>query len=98
MATKMFMNVMAKELGIQKERSFSIFTLSYDLLVANEWFKKRDVTRVNAIQIDYLLTRMINRGSYLDCKVISGECEVTRHKLQCSGESDGNFVVKKDTT
>ena len=57
--TKMFMEVLTIELGIQRESPFWILR-SYDLLVANTWFKKRDShlvnfsTRVSANEIDYL--------------------------------------------
>lgn len=51
----------------------------YELLVANTCFKKRVNelvtfrTRVNATQIDYFLTRMIDKDSCLNCKVILRE-------------------------
>lgn len=42
MATKVFMEALAMELGIQKENPFSDFALSYDLVVANTLFKKKN--------------------------------------------------------
>ena len=56
-----------------KGESILDFALSYDLWVTNTWFKKRYTklmtfrTRVNATQIDYFLTRMLDRSSCLDC-------------------------------
>ena len=38
-------------------------------------------TRVNGTQIDNFLTRIIDRGSFLNCKVLTGECVATQHKL-----------------
>ena len=63
------------------------FAISYNLSVANTWFKKRNnnlVTfraRVGATQIDYCLTRIIDRDNYLNCKVTLGERMATQHKL-----------------
>ena len=60
--------------------SYLDFAPSYELLVANTCFIKRDNelvtfrTRVNATQIDYFLIRMIDKGSCLNCKVILREC------------------------
>ncbi|XP_021773583.1 uncharacterized protein LOC110737547 [Chenopodium quinoa] len=63
------------------------FSQSYDLFLANTWFKKRDSHLItfwsgaNATQIDFLLTRSADRQSCLNCKVIPGESVVTQHRL-----------------
>jgi len=63
------------------------FAQSYDLILANTWFKKRDSHLItfrngaNATQIDFLLTRSIDRQSCINCKVIPGESVVTQHRL-----------------
>lgn len=75
--------------GTRNEEGEAIldFALSYDLMVVNTWFKKRDshlVTYrngVNATQIDFFLTRRGEKRSCLDCKVIPGEATTEQHKL-----------------
>ena len=63
------------------------FAQSYDLLIVNTWFKKRDSHLVtyrsgaNATQIDFLLARRGERRNFLDCKVIPGEAATEQHKL-----------------
>ena len=64
--------------GSMKIGVFSGFC-TQDLLVANTRFKKRDshlvtyITIVNGIKIDYFLTKVINKSSCLNCKVIPRE-------------------------
>jgi len=61
------------------------FALSYDLILANTWFRKRVSHLItfrrgsSASQIDFFLTRRVDRGNCIDCKVISGESIVTQH-------------------
>jgi hypothetical protein len=63
------------------------FALAYDLIVANNLFRKRVSYLVTFIcgqhcsQIDFILTRREDRHACLDCKVILGECVVPQHKL-----------------
>ena len=63
------------------------FTLSYDLILANTWFKKRESHLItfrsesSASQIDFFLTRKVDRGCCMDCKVVPGESVVTQYKL-----------------
>ena len=63
------------------------FTLSYDLILANIWFRKKVCHLItfksgsSASQIDSFLTRRVDRGNCIDCKVISGESTVTQHTL-----------------
>ena len=62
------------------------FAVSYDMIIANIWFRKLDSHLItyrsggNANQIDFFLTRRVGR-SCLDCKVILGECVATQHRL-----------------
>ena len=35
----------------------------------------------NASQIDFLLTRKVNRGCCMDCKVVPSESVLTQHRL-----------------
>ena len=63
------------------------FALTYDLLIANTVFKKRESHLVtfrsgqHSSQIDLILSRREDRRDFLDCKVIPGECAVPQHKL-----------------
>ena len=63
------------------------FALSYDLILANTWFRKRESHLItfrsgsNASQIDFFLIRRVDRGSCIDCKVVPDESVVTQHKL-----------------
>ena len=55
------------------------FTMAYDLIIANTYFKKRDEHLItfksgsNKSQIDFFLTRNMDKITYKDCKVIIGE-------------------------
>ena len=85
MATKVFMEALAMEM--QKENPFLDFALSYDLVVTNTSFKKKDThlitfkTRSKAIQSDSFLIRIIDGSSCLNYKIIPRECVATQHKL-----------------
>jgi hypothetical protein len=63
------------------------FTIAYDLMVANTFFRKKKshLTTFNSgqysSQIDFVLTRREERPNCMDCKVIPGECVVTQHKF-----------------
>jgi hypothetical protein len=62
------------------------FVIAYDLMVANTLFKKKShlitfSSGQHTSQIDFVLTRREERPNCMDCKVISGECVVTQHKL-----------------
>ena len=63
------------------------FTLSYDLILANTWYSKRESHLMtfrsgsSASQIDLFLTRKVDRGCCMNYKVASGENVVTQHKL-----------------
>jgi len=63
------------------------FALSYNLILENTWFRKRESHLItfrsgsSASQIDFFLTRKIDRGCYMDCKVVPGESAVTQHGL-----------------
>ena len=58
------------------------FAVSYDMILANTWFRKLDSFLItyrsggNAGQIDFFFTRRVRRSCCLDCKVISGECVI----------------------
>ena len=76
-------------LGKKMNKSNSIldFILSYDLILANTWFRKREShliafrSRSSASQIEFFLTRKVERGCCMDCKVVPGESVVTQHRL-----------------
>jgi hypothetical protein len=63
------------------------FALTYDLIVANTFFRKIFFHLItfssgqHCNQIDFILTRREDRHACLDCKVIPGECVVPQHKL-----------------
>ena len=63
------------------------FALTYDLLIANTVFKKRESHLVtfrsgqHSSQIDFILARREDRRDCLDSKVIPGEYVVPQHKL-----------------
>ncbi|XWS28049.1 hypothetical protein CRYUN_Cryun25bG0032400 [Craigia yunnanensis] len=62
------------------------FVVSYDLILANIWFRKLDSHFItfrsgeNANQINFFLTKSVGR-SCLDYKIIPGECVATQHHL-----------------
>jgi hypothetical protein len=63
------------------------FGLSYDMILANTWFRKREShlvtfkSGVNTSQIDFFLLRKRDRGCCIDCKVIPGESVATQHRV-----------------
>jgi hypothetical protein len=71
----------------QEEEGILNFTLAYDLIVANTFFRKRVSHLVtfssgqHCNQIDFILVRREDSHACLDCKVIPGECVVPQHKL-----------------
>ena len=75
--------------GELNEGSKSIldFSLSYDCKIVNTYFKKREehlITHKSAVassQIDFFLVQNIDKRSYKDCKVISGESLITQHRI-----------------
>ncbi|KAJ7959944.1 Retrovirus-related Pol polyprotein LINE-1 [Quillaja saponaria] len=75
--------------GVKNEGGESIldFTVAYDLILANTFFKKREShlitfsSRPNKSQIDFVMTRKVDRAVCKDCKVLPGECLVSQHKL-----------------
>ena len=75
--------------GDKNEMGESIleFATSYDLIIANTLFRKRDEHLItfksgcNNSQIDFFLTRGADRLICKDCKVIPGESLSTQHRL-----------------
>jgi hypothetical protein len=71
----------------QEGKDILDFAVAYDLLVVSTFFRKRQSHLVtfssshHSSQIDFVLTRRIDRRACLDCKVIPGECVVAQHKL-----------------
>jgi hypothetical protein len=71
----------------QEREDILNFAIAYDLMVANTFFRKKKshlitfISGQHSSQIDFLLTRREERPNCMDCKVISGECVVTQHKL-----------------
>jgi hypothetical protein len=63
------------------------FAIVYDLMVANTFFRKKKSHLItfnsgqHSNQIDFVLTRREERPNCMDCKIISGKCVVTQHKL-----------------
>jgi hypothetical protein len=63
------------------------FAITYDLMVANTFFRKKKSHLItfssgqHSSQIDFVLTRKEERPNCMDCKVIPDECVVTQHKL-----------------
>ena len=63
------------------------YALSYDLILANTWFRERESHLItfrsgsSASQIDFFLTRKVDRCCCMDCKVVPGESVVTQHRL-----------------
>ena len=72
------------------------FAIAFDLMIANTFFHKRQSHLVifssgqYFSQIDFVLTRR-DKQTCMDCKVISGECVVTQHKLVVA---DFRFLVQ----
>ncbi|KAJ7979012.1 Retrovirus-related Pol polyprotein LINE-1 [Quillaja saponaria] len=75
--------------GVKNEGGESIldFAVAYDLILANTFFKKRESHLItfssgpNKSQIDFVMTRKVDRAVCKDCKVLPGECLVSQHKL-----------------
>jgi hypothetical protein len=71
----------------QEEDDILNFALAYDLIVANNLFRKRVSHLVtfssgqHCSEIDFILMRREDRHTCFDCKVIPGECVVPQHKL-----------------
>jgi hypothetical protein len=61
------------------------FTVTYDLMVANIFFRKKNLITFNSgqnsSQINFVLTRKEERPNCMDYKVISDESVVTQHKV-----------------
>ncbi len=61
--------------------------MAYDLMLANTYFVKRESHLVtfksgqHRSQIDFLLTRKINRALCKDCKVIPGKTLISQYWL-----------------
>ena len=74
--------------GDRNEAGNSIlgFVVSYDMTLANTWFRKIDSHLIiyrsggNASQIGFFLIRRVGR-SCIDCKVISRKCVAMQHRL-----------------
>ncbi|MCX8789090.1 exonuclease/endonuclease/phosphatase family protein [Vibrio parahaemolyticus] len=75
--------------GNRNEEGSSIldFSIAWDLLLANTYFKKREEHLItyksgsSISQIDFLLTRKSDQKLCKDCKVIPGEHVTTQHRL-----------------
>ncbi|KAJ7952361.1 Retrovirus-related Pol polyprotein LINE-1 [Quillaja saponaria] len=75
--------------GVKNEGGESIldFAIAYGLILANTFFKKRESHLItfssgpNKSQIDFVMTRKVDRAVCKDCKVLPGECLVSQHKL-----------------
>ena len=63
----------------EPDNSILDFALSYDLILANTWFRKRESDLItfrsgsSANQIDFFLTRKVDRGCCMNFKVVPGE-------------------------
>ena len=75
--------------GVRNDEGRSIleFATAHDLVVANSFFKKRDVHLItfqsggHNTQIDYLLVRRSDLRACRDCRVFPGEACSSQHKL-----------------
>ena len=75
--------------GDRNEAGVSIldFAIPYNLILANTYFKKRDEhlitfkSRSNKSQIDFFLTRKVDKIACKDCKVIPGESLTSQHRI-----------------
>ncbi|PWA73962.1 hypothetical protein CTI12_AA256380 [Artemisia annua] len=75
--------------GVRNDEGCSIleFATAHNLVVANSFFRKRDVHLItfqsggHNTQIDYLLVRRDDLRACKDCKVFSGETCSSQHKL-----------------
>ncbi|PWA60844.1 hypothetical protein CTI12_AA378710 [Artemisia annua] len=75
--------------GVRNDEGRSIleFATTHDLVVANSFFKKRDVNLItfqsggHNTQIDYLLVRKSDLRACRDCRVFPGEACSSQHKL-----------------
>ena len=63
------------------------FAVAYNLIIANTYFKKRHEhlitfkSRSNKNQIDFFLTRKVDKIACKDCKVILGESLTLQHRI-----------------
>jgi hypothetical protein len=63
------------------------FVVAYELMAANTFFRKKKSHLItfnsgqHSSQIDFVLTRRVERPNCVDCKVILGECVITEHKF-----------------
>jgi hypothetical protein len=73
--------------GFEEGEEVLDFTVAFDLMIANTFFRKRESHLVtfssgqHCSQIDFVLARRKDKRACLDCKVILGECVVSQHKL-----------------
>ena len=75
--------------GDKNEAGMSLldFAVAYDLILAKTYFKKRDEhlitfkSRSNKSQIDFFLTRKVDKIACKDCKVILGESLTSQHRI-----------------
>ncbi|PWA60363.1 glyoxalase I, Glyoxalase/Bleomycin resistance protein/Dihydroxybiphenyl dioxygenase [Artemisia annua] len=75
--------------GVRNVKGCSIleFTTAHNLVVANSFFKKRDVHLItfqsggHSTQIDYLLVRIDDLRACKDCRVFPGEACSSHHRL-----------------
>jgi hypothetical protein len=71
----------------QEREEIMNFTITYDLMVANTFFRKKKSHLItfnigqHSSQVDFVLTRREDRPNRVDYKVISGECIVPQFKL-----------------
>ena len=63
------------------------FAQSYNLVVANTYFHKKDEHLITnksgdgCSTVDYIITRREKLKNIKDCKVIPGECAITQHRI-----------------
>ena len=71
----------------QKGEEVLDFAITFDLMIANTIFCKRQSYLVTfssgqySSQIDFVLTRRRDKQTCMDCKMIPRECVVAQHKL-----------------
>ena len=92
--------------GVRNDEGSSIleFATAHNLVVANSFFKKRDVHLItfqsggHNTQIDYLLVRRDDLKACKDCRVFPGEACSSQHKLIALDVLFQRLRHKRETT
>ena len=72
----------------QEGKEVRDFAVAFDLMIANTFFRKRESHLVtfssgqHSSQIDFVLARRKDKRACLDCKMIPGDCVVSRFHVR----------------